>query len=89
MPVDPEKIAPGKCYKFNGSAPRHVLLMHEGKLTYVLRGPTSWAVQRYHQDVESFARAAEFEIDYATLRPVAEASPADVPPSDLPTELPS
>ncbi len=80
MPVDPETIAPGKCYKVKDSAPRRVLLMQDKKLTFVLRGPSAWAVQRYHQDVDTFARAVEFEIECMTLREVT---------GELPTELPS
>jgi len=72
MPFPAENILPGKCYKAHEGAPRHVLLLHEKKVTFVLRGETSWTVQRYHQDVETFARAVECEIDYMTLVPLTE-----------------
>jgi hypothetical protein len=74
MPIPSEKVAPGKCYKAHQGAPRHVLLVHEKKVTFVLRGETSWTVQRYHQDAETFARAVECEIDYMTLAPIADAA---------------
>ncbi len=72
MPISAERVLPGKCYKAREGAARHVLLLHEKKVTFVLRGDTSWTVQRYHQDVETFARAVECEVDYMTLATIAD-----------------
>jgi hypothetical protein len=76
MPIPSENILPGKCYRVVEGVPRHVLLLHEKKVTFVLRGDTSWTVQRYHQDVEGFARGVECEVDYMTLLPLPEGQPS-------------
>jgi hypothetical protein len=67
MPISAERVLPGKCYKAAGSAPRRVLLIQDKKVTFILRGDMAWTVQRYHQDVETFARGVECEIDCMTL----------------------
>jgi hypothetical protein len=72
MPIAAEKVLPGKCYKVHGGAPRRILLIHEKKVTFVLRDQTNWTVQRYHQDVETFARAVECEIECMTLAVIAD-----------------
>jgi hypothetical protein len=72
MPISAERVLPGKCYKVVEGAPRHVLLLHEKKVTFVLRGATSWTVLRYHQDVETFARAVVCEINCMTLVDLTE-----------------
>jgi hypothetical protein len=76
MPVSAEKVLPGKCYKGIGSAPRRVLLIQDKKVTFILRGDMAWTVQRYHQDVETFARAVECEIDCMTLAALTEDQPS-------------
>jgi hypothetical protein len=76
MPVAAETILAGKCYKVAGAAPRRVLLIHEKRVTFILRGDMAWTVQRYHLDLETFARAVECEIDCMTL-------------ADLTADLPS
>ncbi len=72
MPIAAERVLPGKCYKVAGSAPRRVLLIQDKKVTFILRGDMTWTVARYHQDVETFARAAEGEIDCMTLADLTE-----------------
>jgi hypothetical protein len=76
MPISAERILPGKCYKVAGSAPRRVLLIQEKKVTFILRGDMAWTVLRYHQDVETFARAVECEIDCMTLVDLKEELPS-------------
>jgi hypothetical protein len=76
MPISAERVLPGKCYKVAGSAPRRVLLIQEKKVTFILRGDMAWTVQRYHQDVETFARAIECEIDCMTLVDLKEEIPS-------------
>jgi len=76
MPVPAETVLPGKCYKVAGSAPRRVLLIQEKKVTFILRGDMAWTVLRYHQDVETFARAVECEIDCMTLADLTEDLPS-------------
>jgi len=76
MPVPPETIAAGKCYKAEAGPPRRVLLMQDKKLTFVLRGEATWTVQRYHQDVEIFAKSVTGEINCATLEDVTPDLPS-------------
>ncbi len=76
MPVPVEKILPGKCYKMHEGPPRRVLLMQDKKLTFVLRGDTAWTVLRYHQDVETFARAVVCEVNCMTLTDLVEDLPS-------------
>jgi hypothetical protein len=76
MPVPVEKVLPGKCYKVRESAPRRVLLIQDKKVTFILRGDMAWTVLRYHQDVESFARTVECEIDCMTLVDLTEDLPS-------------
>jgi hypothetical protein len=76
MPIPAENILPGKCYKASEGAPRRILLIHEKKVTFILRGDQTWTVQRYHQDVETFARAVECEIDCMTLIKLTEDLPS-------------
>jgi len=75
MPISPETIAAGKCYKIEGGPPRRVLIIQEKRLTFILRGDATWTVQRYHQDVDTFAKAAICEINCSTLEDVT----ADLP----------
>ncbi len=76
MPISAERVLPGKRYKVAGSAPRRVLLIQEKKVTFILRGDMAWTVLRYHQDVETFARAVECEIDCMTLVDLTEDLPS-------------
>ncbi len=72
MSIPVERILPGKCYKVRESAPRRVLLIQDKRVTFILRGDMTWTVARYQQDVESFARGVEGEIDCMTLADLTE-----------------
>ncbi len=76
MPIPAESVLEGKCYKFKGTAPRRVLIIQEKRVTFILRGDMAWTVLRYHQDVETFAREAECEINCMTLRELTEDLPS-------------
>lgn len=71
MPLPVENILPGRYYRVKDDIPRHVLLIHEGQVTYVLRGVMAWTVLRSFESIASFAEKCEAEIDGMTLKDVA------------------
>jgi hypothetical protein len=68
MPVPVEKITSLSCFRMREGAPRRVLLTREGIVTYILRSGLAWTVQRFHQDIASFAEHCEAGIDPVSLR---------------------
>jgi hypothetical protein len=68
MPVPVENITSLHCYRMREGMPRRVLLIHEGIVTYILRGDTAWTVLRYRQDIASFAAHCEAQIDPLSLQ---------------------
>jgi len=71
MPVPVENVLERKCFRVTGDAPRHVLRVHEGVVTYVPRGDLAWTVLRFYEPVSFFAEKCEAEVDYFTLKDVA------------------
>jgi len=67
MPVPVEKITPGQCFRANDNALRKVLLLHDKRVTYILRENLAWTVFRYQVNVDDFAQQCEAEIDCMTL----------------------
>jgi hypothetical protein len=73
MPIPVENIKPLSCYRVSEGEPRRVLLIHEGIVTYVLRGNLAWTVHRYRVPLAGFAELCEAEIDLMTLQDLVPA----------------
>lgn len=71
MPMPVENILEGKCYRVKDDIPRRVLRIHEGQVTYIVRGDMAWTVLRSYEPIKHFADKCEAEIDYITLQDVA------------------
>lgn len=71
MPIPVENVTEGKCFRVKDDIPRRVLRIHEGQVTYILRGDLAWTVLRHYEPIKAFAEKCEAEIDYFTLKDVA------------------
>jgi len=73
MGVPVEQIQDGKCFRVKEGAPRRVLRVSGGTVTWVPRGDLAWTVLRNYEPVEFFAGLCEAEIDYTSLQDVVPA----------------
>ncbi len=71
MAIPVEQVQEGKCFRVKDGAPRRILRVHGGTVTWVPRGDLAWTVLRYYEPVDYFAGLCEAEIDYTTLQDVA------------------
>ncbi len=71
MPVPVEKVAEGQCYRVEGQLQRKVLRLHNGQVTFILRGKLGWDVLRSQEDVDRFAATCDAVIDCGSLQDIA------------------
>jgi hypothetical protein len=70
MALAVEKVVQGRCYRGRDKVRRKVLLIQGKRVTFIIRGDSTWTVLRYYQDVNTFAEGCEAEIDCATLEDI-------------------